>query len=42
MRPDPRRSTNLLDPLDHHIYQVRQQNPRNTMITTRRDMITPA
>jgi len=42
MRPDPRRPTNPLDPLNHHIYQVRQQNPRITMITTRPDMITPA
>jgi len=26
MRPDPHRPTDLLDPLDHHIRQVRQEN----------------
>jgi hypothetical protein len=32
MRPDPHRPTDLVDPLDHHIRQVRQEN---SMIITR-------
>lgn len=36
MRPDPHRPTGSLDPLDHHIRQVRQDNPNTIMITTRR------
>jgi hypothetical protein len=39
--PDPHRPTNLLDPLDHHISQVREKNLNNIVITTRPTMITP-
>jgi hypothetical protein len=38
-RPDPHRPTDLGDPLDHHIRQVRQQNPNPTLITTPSEMI---
>jgi hypothetical protein len=36
MRPDLHRPTDLIDPLDHHIRQVRQENPNNIMIITPR------
>ncbi|MCU1660005.1 MAG: hypothetical protein JWR58_70 [Pseudonocardia sp.] len=36
-RPDPHRSTDLVDPLDHHIRQVRQQNPNPSLINTVED-----
>jgi hypothetical protein len=36
MRPDPHRLTDLLESLDHHIGQVRQENPNNIMIITPR------
>jgi hypothetical protein len=38
-RPDPHRPANVGDPLDHHIRQVRQQNPNATLITTPSEMI---
>jgi hypothetical protein len=41
MRPDPHRPTDLVELLDHHICQVRQQNLNLTMIITRPAMITP-
>jgi acetoin utilization deacetylase AcuC-like enzyme len=34
------RSTGLIDPVDHDIRQVRQQNPDVALIITRREMIT--
>ena len=34
-----RAPANLDDPLDHHIRQVRQQNPNATLITTPSEMI---
>jgi hypothetical protein len=33
IRPDPHRPTDLLNPLDHHIRQVRKKNLTNTLIT---------
>ncbi len=36
MRPDPHRLTELLESLDHHIGQVRQENPDSIMIITPR------
>jgi hypothetical protein len=41
IRPDPHRPTDLLNPLDYHIRQVRKKNLNNIMITTRSIMITP-
>jgi hypothetical protein len=38
-RPDPHCSTDLIDPVDHHTGQVRQQNP-NPLTITQREMIT--
>jgi hypothetical protein len=38
-RPDPHQPANVGDPLDHHIRQVRQQNPNATLITTPSEMI---
>jgi hypothetical protein len=38
-RPDPHRPTNVGDPLDHYIRQMRQQNPNPTLITTPAEMI---
>jgi hypothetical protein len=35
------RPTDPLNPLDHHIRQVREKNLNNIMITTRLIMITP-
>jgi len=34
MRPDPHRPTDLVESLDHHIGQVRQENPDSIMIIT--------
>ena len=39
-RPDPHQSTDLIDPLDHHIRKMRQQNPQPILIITRSEMIT--
>jgi hypothetical protein len=36
MRPDPHRLTDLVESLDHHISQVRQENPDSIMIITPR------
>jgi hypothetical protein len=41
MRPDPHRPTDLRNPLDHQIRQVRKKNLNDIMITTRPTMITP-
>jgi hypothetical protein len=41
MCPHPHRPTDLLNPLDHHVRQVRKKNLNNIMIATRRIMITP-